>query len=55
MDRNTYKSASGFSRLRQALEARRTAARGRREVASVLAGDHGNTVREELLAMLEAK
>jgi hypothetical protein len=53
MNSNTHTSAVGYARLRQVLEARRTAARGRREIASVLAGNHGHTVREELLAMLE--
>lgn len=54
MDSSTHRNAVGYDRLRQALMARHAAARGRREVASVLAGNHGNTVREELLAMLES-
>jgi hypothetical protein len=53
MQNNTYRSTVDYTRLRQALKARRAAARGRREIASVLARNHGNTVREELLARLE--
>ncbi len=53
MANNTYRDTVGYTRLRQAFETRRAAAQGRREIASVLAGNHGNTVREELLARLE--
>lgn len=53
MHHNMHRSAGGYVRLRQTVQARRAQARGRREIAAVLAGHHGSTVRNELLAMLE--
>ena len=50
-----HNSARHTHRLRHAIDARRTRNRNRREIASVLAGNHGSTVRNELLAMLEGR